>query len=108
MATFFDYPAEIRRLIYTTNTIEGYNRQLRKVLKNKSLFLAEAARKPCTWLIVTLLKNGTGPQWIGPRFESAGDLFCGADTGMIFSNRHPVSLAETLTAPCKDVKAFAP
>jgi transposase-like protein len=38
LSTFYDYPAEIRRLIYTTNMIEGYNRQLRKVSKNKSLF----------------------------------------------------------------------
>jgi putative transposase len=38
LSTFFDYPSEIRRLIYTTNTIEGYNRQLRKVTKNKALF----------------------------------------------------------------------
>lgn len=35
LATMFDYGAEIRRLIYTTNTIEGYNRQLRKVIKTK-------------------------------------------------------------------------
>ena len=46
LATMFDYSADIRRLIYTTNTIEGYNRQLRKVLKNKSSFSTpEAARK---------------------------------------------------------------
>lgn len=46
LATFFDFPAEIRRLIYTTNTIEGYNRQLRKVIKNKAAFPSEeAARK---------------------------------------------------------------
>lgn len=46
LSTFFDYPAEIRRLIYTTNTIEGYNRQLRKVTKNKSLFpTAKSIRK---------------------------------------------------------------
>lgn len=38
LSTFFDYPKEIRRLIYTTNTLEGYNRQLRKVTKNKALF----------------------------------------------------------------------
>lgn len=38
LSTFFDYPAEIRRLIYTTNTIEGYNRQIRKVTKNKAVF----------------------------------------------------------------------
>jgi transposase-like protein len=46
LATFFDYPAEIRRLIYTTNTVEGYNRQLRKVIKTKGGFPnGEALRK---------------------------------------------------------------
>jgi putative transposase len=46
LATFFRYPAEIRRLIYTTNTVEGYNRQLRKIIKTKGAFPnAEAARK---------------------------------------------------------------
>jgi putative transposase len=38
LSTYFDYPAQIRRLIYTTNAIEGYNRQLRKVTKNKAAF----------------------------------------------------------------------
>lgn len=46
LTTFFDYPAEIRRLIYTTNTVEGYNRQLRKITKSKGAFpSAQAARK---------------------------------------------------------------
>jgi putative transposase len=46
LATMFGYPPDIRRLIYTTNTIEGYNRQLRKVIKTKGAFpTAEAARK---------------------------------------------------------------
>jgi putative transposase len=38
LSTFFDFPAQIRRLIYTNNAIEGYHRQLRKVTKNKALF----------------------------------------------------------------------
>ena len=38
LSTFFDYPVQIRRLIYTTNAIEGYNRQLRKVTKTKAVF----------------------------------------------------------------------
>lgn len=38
LATFFKYPAEIRKLIYTTNMIESYHRQLRKVTKGKSIF----------------------------------------------------------------------
>lgn len=43
LATFFDYPEEIRRIIYTTNPIEGLNRQLRKVTKTTSIFQHDAA-----------------------------------------------------------------
>jgi len=46
LATMFAYTPEIRRLIYTTNPIEGYNRQLRKTTKTKGAFpTAEAVRK---------------------------------------------------------------
>ena len=46
LTTFFDYPAQIRRLIYTTNTIEAYHRQLRKVTKTKgALPSAKSVRK---------------------------------------------------------------
>lgn len=38
LSTCFEFPAEIRRLIYTNNAIESYNRQLRKVTKNKGVF----------------------------------------------------------------------
>ncbi len=38
LATYFKYPEAVRRLIYTTNTIEGFNRQLRKVTKSKTIF----------------------------------------------------------------------
>lgn len=36
--TFFAFPEEIRRLIYTTNAVESVHRQLRKVTKNKAVF----------------------------------------------------------------------
>ncbi len=46
LATMFDFPKEIRRLIYTTNLVEGYHRQLRQVTKTKAAFPnPEAARK---------------------------------------------------------------
>ena len=35
---FFKYPAEFRRVIYTTNAVEAVHRQLRKVTKNRSVF----------------------------------------------------------------------
>lgn len=38
LSAYFEFPAEIRRLIYTNNAIESYNRQLRKVTKNKGVF----------------------------------------------------------------------
>ena len=38
ISAFFKYPPEIRKMIYTTNAIESYNRQLRKVTKSKSVF----------------------------------------------------------------------
>lgn len=38
LSTFFQYTPEIRRIMYTTNSIESYNRQLRKVTKTKSVF----------------------------------------------------------------------
>jgi len=38
LSTYFAYPPEIRKIIYTTNQIENFNRQLRKVSKAKSIF----------------------------------------------------------------------
>lgn len=43
LCTFFRYPSEMRKLIYTTNLIEGYHRQLRKVTKGKSIFPTDEA-----------------------------------------------------------------
>ena len=39
LSTYFKFPAELRKLIYITNAIEGFNRQLRKVTKSKSVFV---------------------------------------------------------------------
>lgn len=38
LKTFFAFPEQIRRLIYTTNAVESIHRQLRKVTKNKAVF----------------------------------------------------------------------
>ncbi|MPM80380.1 IS256 family transposase ISDku1 [bioreactor metagenome] len=38
LSVYFKYPQEIRTLIYTTNSMESYNRLLRKVTKSKSIF----------------------------------------------------------------------
>jgi putative transposase len=62
LATMFEYGAEIRRLIYTTNSIEGYNRQLRKVTKTKGAFPTdEAARK-----LLFLVNRDITRKWTAP------------------------------------------
>ncbi len=62
LATFFAYPAEIRRLIYTTNAVEGYHRQLRKVTKSKGAFPSpQAARKLLFLVHREIFKKWTGP-----------------------------------------------
>ena len=38
LSTYFKYPSEIRKLIYTTNSIENFNRRLRKATKSKTIF----------------------------------------------------------------------
>lgn len=43
LSTYFKYTADIRRIIYTTNTIEGFHRQVRKVTKNKGVFPSDDA-----------------------------------------------------------------
>lgn len=43
LSTMFKYPEQIRRIIYTTNAIENFNRQLRKVTKTKSAFVSDDA-----------------------------------------------------------------
>jgi transposase-like protein len=43
LSTYFKYPEQIRKLIYTTNAIEGYHRQIRKVTKNKGAFTSDMA-----------------------------------------------------------------
>jgi len=51
LATFFKYPPEIRKLIYTTNMIESYHRQLRKVTKGKSVFPSDEALLKMLYLV---------------------------------------------------------
>ena len=43
LSQYFKYPEELRRIIYTTNIIEGFHRQVRKYTKNKGAFTSENA-----------------------------------------------------------------
>ena len=61
LSTYFKFPQELRRLIYTTNTIEGFNRQLRKVTKSKSVFPTDDSLFKMLYLAMTdITKKWTG------------------------------------------------
>lgn len=62
LSTYFCYGYQIRRLIYTTNTIEGFNRQLRKVTKNKAIFPNDEALRKSLYLTTTdIIKKWSMP-----------------------------------------------
>ncbi len=62
---FFDFPAELRKLIYTTNAIESLNFQLRKVTKAKGHFPNDEA---ATKLLYLALRNAEKKWTMVPRF----------------------------------------
>ena len=64
LSTYFKYPSEIRKLIYTTNSIENFNRQLRKVTKAKTIFPTDDALFKSLYLaMMDATKKWTGKTW---------------------------------------------
>lgn len=61
LSTYFKFPEELRRLIYTTNAIEGFNRQLRKVTKSKAVFPTDDSLFKMLYLaMLDITKKWTG------------------------------------------------
>jgi transposase-like protein len=62
LTAYFKYAQPIRKIIYTTNTVEGFNRQLRKITKSKAVFPNEDALLKLIWLVSqNILKKWTSP-----------------------------------------------
>lgn len=52
LSTFFKYDQAIRKVIYTTNIVEGFHRQVRKVTKTKGAFTSDTALLKLVYLVV--------------------------------------------------------
>jgi len=64
LSTYFKYPLEIRKIIYTTNAIENFNRQLRKVTKSKTIFPTDDALFKILYLAMCdITEKWTGAGW---------------------------------------------
>jgi transposase-like protein len=61
LVTFFEFPTEIRKLIYTTNPIENLNRNIRKISKNKSFPNMKSLSK-----VIYLAINNQTKKWNAP------------------------------------------
>ena len=62
LSTFFKYDSSIRKLIYTTNAVEGYHRQIRKVTKTKGAFTSDMALLK----LIYLASNKIEEKWTQP------------------------------------------
>jgi putative transposase len=67
---FFDYPAEIRKVIYTTNAIESINMILRKVIKTRSSFPTDESVSKLFYLAL----NNISKKWTMPIRDWKGAL----------------------------------
>jgi transposase-like protein len=62
ISTFFSYTTDIRKAIYTTNPIEGFHRQVRKVTKTKGAFTSEMSLKKLMYLVTQrIIQKWTKP-----------------------------------------------
>ena len=76
LSTYFKYPEAVRRLIYTTNTIEGFNRQLRKVTKSKTVFASDESLLKMLYLaMVDITKKWTGHRQDWGQIHSQLEIF---------------------------------
>lgn len=82
LSTYFKFPEELRRLIYTTNNIEGFNRQLRKVTKSKSVFPTDDS----LFKMLYLAMRDITKKWTGRRIDW-GKIF--AQLAVYYGDRIP-------------------
>jgi putative transposase len=62
LTTFFEYPQEIRHLIYTNNAVEAYHRMVRKFTKSKAIFPTDDSIRKVVYLSVKeITKKWTMP-----------------------------------------------
>ena len=82
LSTYFRFPQEVRRLIYTTNAIESFNRQLRKVTKAKSVFPTDDSLLKMLYLAMMDITK----KWTGRRQDWS---VIHAQLAVFFSDRMP-------------------
>jgi transposase-like protein len=87
LSTFFKYTESIRKLIYTTNAIEGFHRQVRKVTKNKTAFTSDMALLK----LIYLAQRNISKKWTQPLHNWSLAI---SQLSIIFGNRLKLAFLE--------------
>lgn len=82
LSTYFGYPEDIRRIIYTTNALEGFNRQLRKYTKIRSVFPTDESLRKSLYLSTMKITE----KWTSPSQNWSSVL---AQLTILFEDRIP-------------------
>ena len=82
--TYFEYPNEIRKIIYTTNALEGFNRQLRKYTRIRSVFPTDESLRKSLYLSTMKIME----KWTSPNQNWASTL---GQLTIMFGERIPTS-----------------
>ncbi|MEM9737632.1 MAG: transposase, partial [Bacteroidota bacterium] len=61
LSSYFQYPVDMRKLVYTTNVIESFNSQLRKITKTKRVFNTDTGLMKLLYLV----QENITKKWIG-------------------------------------------
>jgi putative transposase len=85
LSTYFKYPEAIKTLIYTTNTIEGYHRQIRKVTKTKGAFTSDMALLKLIYLTTKNIEK----KWTKPLANWSVTV---SQLSIIFGDRLPLKI----------------
>ncbi|MBC2582967.1 IS256 family transposase [Clostridium sp. DJ247] len=80
LSTYFSFPEEIRKIIYTTNALEGFNRQLRKFTKIRTVFPTDDSLTKALYLATEQIMV----KWTSPRQNWANTL---AQLSIMFEDR---------------------
>jgi putative transposase len=87
LSTYFKYAEDIRRVIYTTNAIEGFHRQVRKVTKNKTAFTSDMALLK----LIYLAQRNISKKWTSPLQNWSLSI---SQLSIIFGDRLKLSILE--------------
>ena len=100
LSQYFKYTAPIRKIIYTTNAVEGYHRQVRKVTKTKGAFTNDMALLKLVYLATMNIQK----KWTSPLHNWSSTI---QQLYIIFEDRIDLEIGRTQPARVADARSHS-